>query len=322
MKKNTRITATLLRDFYNSLEQRSPIFLVDKALPSVLNWKIVTWKSRWTTSERKEKGEDLLELEMEGILDMIITKIGERTLEYKHWLFSTLFLEHFKNHVDNNVDEQTMVKNRKKYYIEALFRLFYKLVFEKVASSDESDYFWSIFPSEWKVTKNNLLDGKNVIARISCNTFMDWARSRIWSNQTFDKQLNDVSQNLFPEVHPETWAMILILVFSPFSPENRIKSIVERPWTFGFRIRSYEVSLEKNLERIIEEKKVQDEIEIKSTYELAMLIFKEIFTKEALEDYIKQTNKLEYSADSTENYKKKELLKLFNDLLAILNKKE
>jgi len=79
----------------------------------------------------------------------------------------------------------------------------------------------------------NLLDKDNRIARISCNIFINWAVHRIQAGQTFDRQLNDVAQNLFPEVHPEMWAVALIFVFSPYSPENRIKSIVERQAEFS-----------------------------------------------------------------------------------------
>ena len=151
----------------------------------------------------------------------------------------------------------------------------------------------------------NLLDKDNRIARISCNIFINWAVHRIQAGQTFDRQLNDVAQNLFPEVHPEMWAVALIFVFSPYSPENRIKSIVERP------SRVFAFSGEKKPE----------EIELKNAYELILLLFKEVFTEQLLKEYIKQANELRYPDDSAENRKKLQLLKLFNGLLATIEKK-
>jgi len=177
------------------------------------------------------------------------------------------------------------------------------------------------FPYEWKVTKSNLLDKDNRIARISCNIFINWAAQRIQASQTFDRQLNDVSQNLFPEVHPEMWAVALIFVFSPYSPENRIKSVVERPWIFGYPSRVFVFSGEKKSEEIMEEQIAQEEIELKNTYELILLLFKEVFTEQLLKDYIKQANELKYLDDSAENRKKLQLLKLFNGLLATIEKK-
>ncbi|MEM3760477.1 MAG: hypothetical protein QXZ02_05110 [Candidatus Bathyarchaeia archaeon] len=320
MKEKSKNVARLLYDFYNSIEQRSPIFLTDKVFPKILDWKLITWESCWATFGNKEKRNDVVEwFEMERVLDMIITKIGERALEYGHWLFSTLLLEHFKNHVKNNMDKQIIVRARKRY-TEDLFRLFCKLMFEKVAGSDESDYFWSVFPYDWKVTKNNLLDENNRIARILWNIFQGWAMNRIISSQTFDKQLNDVVKNLFPELHTETWGVVLIFVFFPPSPGNRVKSVIERPWPFIYRVRTFAFYGERKLEEVMEEQKAREEIELKNTYELALLLFGEVFTRELLKEYIKQANELRYPEDSPENHKRNHLLQLFSGLLKALEK--
>jgi hypothetical protein len=318
--KNVSIVPRLLFDFSNSIDKRSVIFLVNKFLPKVLDWKLTVWKfSLVASQEREKKDERIRWFGLEHILNEVFRKIGERALEPKQ-LFSALFLQHFKDHVQAHGNEEIMIKNKERYYIEDLFRLFYQLVFEKVSGSDESLDFWSSFPLEWKVTKNNLLDEKNLIARISCRAFIDWALNRIQSGQTFDRQLNDVSNNLFPEVHPEMWAMVLIFVFSPYSSENRVKSVVERPWTFGFILRPVVFFGEKKPEEIIKEQKAQEESEIQNTYELTHLLFPAVFTEELLKEYIKQAGELKYPDDSTENHRKAKLLELFSGLLASLKK--
>lgn len=321
MKNNVNTITRILFNFSNSIENRSPIFLVDKVFPKILHLKLIAWKSRWSNFENKGKRNDYIEwFRLEQVLDTIITNIGERALLYGRGLFSTLFLDNFKKHVQDNKDKQIMIANKKRHYTEDLFKLFYTLIFEKVAGSAESNYFWPAFPSEWKVTTNNLLNEKNHIAEISYNIFIHWAVNRIQSIQTFDIQLNDVSENLFPEVHPETWAMILIFVFSPYSPENRVKSVIERPWTFGFISRSFVFFGEKP-EEIIQEQKALEEVQIKNTYELTYVLFKEVFTEENLEKYLKQANALKYSKASTENARKAKLLELLNGLLAYIKSK-
>jgi len=323
MKRDIRTVARLLSDFSNSIDKRSAIFLVgfDEIFPKILNWKLTAWKFNLAAPQKKENKVERVEwFGLAHVLDTTIRKIGEHVLEQKQFLFSSLFLKHFINHVQAHKNEQIVIEKKKRYYVEDLFRLFYQLVFEKVSGSDESHYFWQSFPPEWQVTKNNLIDEKNLIAKISYHAFIEWALNRIQSNQTFDRQLNDVSNNLFPEVHPEMWAMVLIFVLSPYSSENRVKSVIERPWTFGFRLRPVVFFGEKKREEIIKEQKAQEESEIQNIYELTHLLFPEIFTKELLEEYIKQASELKYPDDSTENRRKAKLLELFGGLLASLKK--
>jgi hypothetical protein len=323
MKRDIRTAARLLFDFSNSIDKRSVISLVgfDEVFPKILDWKLTAWKYSLVALDKEENRDEWVKwFELDQILDTTFRKIGERVLEQKQFLFSTLFLQRFKDHAQAHSDEQIMIKNKKRYYIEDLFRLFYRLVFEKVSGSDESLYFWSSFPPEWKATKNNLLDEKNSIARISYRVFIDWALNRIQSGQTFDLQLNDVSNNLFPEVHPEMWAMVLIFVCSQYSSENRVKSVIERPWTFGFRLKPFVFFGEKKPEEIIQEQKVLEESEIQNTYELTHLLFPEIFTEELLKEYIKQASELEYPENSQENRRKAKLLDGFGGLLAYLKK--
>ena len=320
-KRDIGTVARVLFDFSNSIDKRSAIFLVDEVFPKILNWELTAWKFNRAIFEKKEnKAERIKWFGLAHVLDTTIRKIGEHALEQKQFLFSTLFLKHFKNHVQAHKNEQIATEKKKRYYVEDLFRLFYQLVFEKVSGFDESRYFWQSFPPEWQVTKNNLVDEKNLIARISYHAFIDWAVNRIQSNQTFDRQLNDVSNNLFPEVHPGMWAMVLIFVFSPYSSENRVKSVVERPWTFGFILRPVVFFGEKKPEEIIREQKAQEESEIQNAYELTHLLFPTVFTEELLKEYIKQAGELKYPDDSTENHRKAKLLELFGGLLASLKK--
>lgn len=323
MKRDINAITSLLSDFMNSMERRSTIFLVgfEEVFSKILKWDLAVWKFRWQNlkgNEKRIEGMDWFELS--HILGSIISRIGERVIKERQGFFSMFFLKHFQKHVEAHKEEQILVNNRRIYYVEHLFRIFCQLVFEKVSSSDESYDFWKAFPSEWKVTKDNLVGEKSLIPKILLHEFLAWTRQRIWSNVSSDPQLNDVSTNLFPEVKPMIWAIVLIFVFSPFDPENRVKSVIERPWSFGYSFKPIVSFGEKEIKEAIEAQKVQEKLEIQNAYEMTRLLFPEIFTEELLKTYINQVNELKYAEESTENSRQAKMLDVFLGLLESLKK--
>jgi len=113
--------------------------------------------------------------------------------------------------------------------ISLLYLTFFtKCFFENIAKSTEKNDIWEhYFPKEWKITKNNLENKKNIIAKISRYKFLQWAQVRIWqAKEEFDRDLDDISRNLFPEVEPIIRARILIFIFTGYG-RNRVKSVVE-----------------------------------------------------------------------------------------------
>jgi hypothetical protein len=304
------------------MEKRSIDFLVilDDFFPKILEWNLIAWKL-WQKSKGNEKRNEWIGwFELSRILSSIITKTGERAIEEKQDLFSMFFLKHFQAHVEAHKEEQILVGNRRRYYVKDLFRIFLQLAFEKVSSSDESYEFWKAFPNEWKVTKSNLIGEKSLIPKILLNEFMEWARPRIWSNTSSDLQLNVVSCELFPELNPRVWAIVLIFVLSPYDPENRVKSVIDRSWGFGYSLRPTVFFGEKPIEEMIETQKLQEKTEIQKAYEMTLLIFPDIFSEELLKTYVQQANELEYSDKPAENSKKTKILEVFLGLLQAVKK--
>jgi hypothetical protein len=202
-------------------------------------------------------------------------------------------------------------------YSADLLNLFFPVFFDNVEQSPESRIIWrDFFPKKWKATKQNLTDPNNVISRIAWHNFLLWAQERIWkADKPFDKDLDEVSRNLFPEVDPILWSRILIFALSPYA-ENRVKSAIERPWNFGSmgRIRSFseplsesEDELRKDLARMF---RSEEEREAQKTYELAFLLGN-IFDREHLSNYTKEAAELEYPKDTDEERKRLILLNIF-----------
>ena len=200
-----------------------------------------------------------------------------------------------------------------RFYREYLLGSFYSVFLKN--SPYEYD-IWESFPDEWLVKKGNLENEENLISWTSLSKFLMWAQDRVQlAEKTHDNQLDNVILNLFPEVDPRTWSIILIFIYSGGSIENGIKSATERPWNFGLigrAVTGWGENLEKKLEESIGEQE-------RNTLELAPLIFKNQFTRECLERYIKELKELVYTIKDREEEHRLELLEIFKKMLSLIH---
>lgn len=322
-KRDLMVIIRLLNSFLNFIKERSILFLVafDEVFPKILDWNFIAWKREYEHLGQKEVEEISIWanwFEISRILNSIIKSVEERAIEDRQ---AYLLFKHIQGHIKTHVDETIQVKDHKRYYIVDLLGVFYKVLFEKAASLSEYSDFWDNFPKEWKITEANIENEENFVVRVSLNEFLDWARRRIMeAKEDCDRQLEIVSFNLFPEVDPSAWATILIFVLLPFG-ENRVKSVIERRWTFGYLTRGrffWGNISEEEIRRMIEQQELS---EIKNTYKLTSLLcridplFYNAFSKENLEKYIEEANKLKYADDSSEEHKRLKLIKHLQGLL-------
>jgi len=324
-KNSLKITSKLLNDFYNFINERSITLLAELeiTLPKILEWHFKIWQKKDTHFFKKEKAKELGSFsQISRMLDFILTNIEERSLKGVE-AFS--FFNHFTRHVEN-YKKEFIESGKKYYYISSLFNIFYRVFFKNIAKSSESDSIWeNCFPKEWKITKNNLENKENIISKISLNQFLHWTQMRIWKlEKDFDRDLDEVSRNIFPDVEPILWSRILILIFSPYG-DNRMKFVLERSWTFGFmgRFRTcsgdIEASKEESRRKTDEAMQLAEEAEVKNTFELAYLLFKENFSKENLDKYIKSLQELKYKENSEKEIKRLELINILNEMMKFLD---
>jgi len=325
--ENLKTKSKLIGDFDAFINSRSIVLLMwpNGAFPKILEWHFKIWEKKYKYLTRKDK-KWIDYSEVSGTLDSIFQKIEERALKERQ---SFSFFETFKKHVEKYKRQfvESEDKSEKYYYIDSLFSdslfsIFYRVFFENIESSPERYDIWEhYFPKEWKITKNNLTSKEKVISRISLHNFLNWAQERIWqAKKDFDRNLDDVVCNLFPEVDPIIWAKILIFVFSPYS-ENRVKSVIERPWNFGFvgRIRTYydhsEDNEEESRKKMSEMMSSAEKKEANNTFELAYLLFHDQFSEKNLEKYISNLKELKYDKESKEEDKRLSLLSIFEKML-------
>ena len=304
--KESKTISKLLNDFANFINNRSIMFLgVRKVVfPKILQWHSKVWHKERAYSKQKKLERWSVYDEVLRALDSIIKRITERVLKKRE---SYSFFRHLKSHSDIHKNEEE--------YLTHLFTIFYHVYFENVESSPARYNIWKrCFPLEWKITKSNLQDENNYISAMSLYQFLPWAQERIWkSEEELDKKLNEISNNLFPEVDPIIWSKVLIFRFSPHDPNNRIKSVIERPWNFGQvgRAKMYWGHPEGSQPQMM---KSQRESELRNTFELAIMLFKDTFSKESLESYIKNLEEMKYEEDSSEEKKRLILLDIFTKM--------
>lgn len=338
--KDLKLSTKLLGDFSGALDKRSPYFLVYKVLPKILTWHVKIWKK---DMEYLGKGNEFLDTwsnysQLENILtsifDLILKKVlTQVSMDYYY------FFDQFTKHINTYKDEKETIQGQEtpRLYSEHMLSNFYRTFLSGAADSPNSFHLWEFFPRNWVVTTSSIADSKNIIPRITLGQFLQWAGDRISSSKEkdFDKALDDASEYLFPEVDPVSWAAILNFVLSSYDPENRVGSIIKRPWVFGLggRIRSFSgpAGDDKKFEEDMQKHMRQmDEIEKEKTFELTVALSKMVgvfyrtFAKENLEKMISETKALEkqYSADSIEEHRRKRLLEIFSGLLDFIKKRE
>ena len=332
--QNMETVKRLLDDFHSTVSNRtlSNIFSSD-LFNDLLNWHFLIWEKEMLYLGQGHKSIDtwLQYNQLLSTLSVLLDDITRRVLiETGISVYS--FFERFSKHVDTKKNEVRTVekedKEQKHLYIDHVLAHFLGVFFEKIADSPSKFDIWeSYFSKHWLITNENLQSGI-IISRIILNRFIDFAVSRIGAatKNDFDKQLNEVSEELFPEVDPVRWAKILTFVFSPYDPNHHIDSVIQRPWTFGLagRIRvfsgyneddhKFQDDFSKYLQSI-------DDVEKKATYQLAILLFRDQFTEPNLIIYIAEASNLKYDHGSEEEKKRDRLLLIFREMVEFIKQK-
>lgn len=305
----------LLDGFKSFINNRSSLSLVDEIFPKILEWHYRALE-RETASFNDEKRERIRRAynKLSSVLSSIIESIEERALKEGE---AGLFFSNLKEHSEAH-------KNEKEYLEQHLLKTFYKIFFENIESLPECETIWVNFPEEWKVRKK-WLDENNFMSRLTLKPFLNLAAKRIPTDKKeHDRKLDIVSYSLFPEVEPIVWAKILIFLFAPMTPNNKVKCVIEHPWNFGLTGKpSGGYRLPKKDDET-DARKAHEE-EVRNTFELATMLFKDTFSKENLEGYyIKDLAALEgkYEKDSKEEFKRAGLLNIFTEMLKFLKDPE
>lgn len=301
--KELKLAEGLIANFAENLEKRDITFITvfDDFFPKILDWNLWIWRKQYADFSKdkiptiNDSDKDISYMNIDLAINKIIKYVTEKSLS-GHLAFS--YFKNLEKHIKEYRDEIVTGEERQYIYIEHI--PIYRDILENVSDSDSSYDIWNhYFPKTWKITPQNFKE--NIEARIWFKVFLDWAKSRIWQkkNNEWDKNLDEVSKELFPSVSPSLWSRVITFVLSSWSG-SRIKNVIESKRNFGFigRIITGWGDDEVSVEDRLQESRIDEE---KETIELAILLFGSIFKTENIEGYIKELNDSEYKIDSKEH---------------------
>ena len=117
----------------------------------------------------------------------------------------------------------------------------------------------------------------------------------------------------------------ILFVCLPYASEARVKSVIERYWVIGYpsmktvpfvtgmgAVGGEDIAKQLVQRRAAIEK--ETEIATKKTYELALKLFSNIFTKKALSNFVNEAENLKYEKETETERKRKNLLRVLKDL--------
>ncbi|GAC1606592.1 MAG: hypothetical protein NVS3B3_07130 [Aquirhabdus sp.] len=220
----------LMQDFVASIDNRSGQFISFTGnLPeTLLKLRIKVWVRDKELLKTSDKSSELLHEwanynSMLRLLDGAILKLQTLMFEGGH------FYEYF-----HALDVHTAKNESNFEYLSDLINTIGKQMFEQSAENDDRYSIWQhYFPESWKVTNAKLESDGNPLAKIWNDLYIQWFISRIDQINDFDRVLDTVTLNLYPEIQPNIFAKVMIFIFTPYSEGSRIETVATRKFAFG-----------------------------------------------------------------------------------------
>ena len=204
-------------------EQRIQNFISQKYFPTFRTWALNIYKK---TNSKRDDFWNWHYFGGEFFQAIIKTLLKDGHGPYQ--LFSS-----FKKHIEESkkkLDKIEDAKEKEKYwhYVTGLFASFCPTFFKEIDSAPSNYGIWEHnFPLEWKISITNV---ENNIPRVFLHEFLQWSRDQIFkkdNTDSFDKDLTEVINGIFPNVHSSLFTAFLMLFSS-----SEIKYALEKEPNF------------------------------------------------------------------------------------------
>lgn len=242
-------------------EKRIQNFISQKYFPTFRTWALNIYKK--TNSKRDHFWNwHYFSREFFQAIIKILLKDGHSPYQ----LFSS-----FKKHVEESEKKLDKIEDKKEkekywHYVTGLFASFCPTFFNEIDSAPSNYGIWEHdFPLEWKISMTNI---KNNIPRVILHEFLQWSRDRIFkkdNKDNFDKDLTEVINGIFPNVHSSFFTAFLMLFFS-----SDIKYVLEKEPNFYIlgvsvswsgSVEEDEEARDKRLAKMMQEKEISQKEE-------------------------------------------------------------
>lgn len=317
-----RVALGLISDFNLFIDKRSVALLVifKEFFPKNLDWHFSVWEKRHQVINEKDKSFEWATYnQLSSTLSFTLEKVEERALkEGQPYSFFNAFEAHVEKYKKHSAERK---RGGKEYYVEEIIPVFFNTLVENMKDSSNMYDIWGhYFPSNWKITMENIKEPENYVSRMLWSTFSYWASSRILGLMQYDNVLTNVANNLFPRSCPILWARILAFAMRSWSG-NRMESLIEGPQNFGGVGRpsaGWMGDSEEAEKKVREDMARQNEEEEKETIALALCLFgrRYEFTEKGLNEYIKELEDMaeKYNNDRGMESERKEYFRIFKML--------
>jgi len=244
--KELELAIQLSQTYVINIEKRDRFSIGYEILPKIFEWNEILWREQhlWLKSDDTEKRiQNLFSQKhfptFRSWALKIYKKSNSKRDNFWNWnyfdgeFFQSItkallkdghgpyqLFKSFETHVEGfeiKMDKIEDDKEKEEYwhYITGLFASFCPTYFNEIDSTPSNYSIWKHnFPKEWEISMRNI---KNRIPRAILHEFLQWSRDRMFkkdSDTDFDKDLTEVINGIFPNIHSSLFSAFLMLFSS------------------------------------------------------------------------------------------------------------
>ncbi|MDD4902763.1 MAG: hypothetical protein PHE24_06555 [Patescibacteria group bacterium] len=194
---------------YNT-EKRIQSFFSQKYFPTFRDWALKLYKK---TNTKRERFWNWHYFGGEFFQAIVKVLLKDGSGPYQFFSSFKKHIEESEKKLDKIKDEEEKGKYRR--YVTSLFASFCPTFFNEIDNAPSNYGIWEHdFPAEWKIT---IANKDNRISHVVLYEFLQWSRDRIFKKDdkdNFDKDLTEVINGIFPNVHSSLFTAFLMLFSS------------------------------------------------------------------------------------------------------------
>jgi len=286
----------LLNDFYNYIDYRNEIFLINNTLLYFLDFHFLIWKK---FHKLENKASDSL-----NSINYIVEKIEKVSLKNKRNSEFYSFIKFFKMHLDYIKQHY---RNDYEHYIKHLLKIFTFTLF-RTTNKNISLYKWrDYFPDEWRISKQAIMQNKLIPSSIFDN-FTKYVNNNLYKiNGEREKIIKNIIKVIFKNFDPNLLMRLLFFVLT--NPVSKTDINNENIENLIINLNSFELT-KFNIDETETLQTARNQIsDYKNIHEINTInfitfMFPEVFTANTLDSIIKYLDELKtkYSNEPSAYY--------------------